>query len=127
MNILLIEPDTLLAQIYKSLLERDGHRIDIAPTAQEAIFAADARCPDLVLLEMQLVSHSGIEFLYEFRSYGDWQDVPVIVLSHVPPGEFSSSQDTLQDQLGVRAYHYKPQTSLVTLARVVRAFANTTA
>jgi DNA-binding response OmpR family regulator len=126
MKILLIEPDKLLAQTYAQALQHAGHKVNVAPTAQAAIFAADERRPDLVLLEVQLVSHSGIEFLYEFRSYPEWQDIPVVIVSHVPPGEFADSWELLKGELGVRAYRYKPRTSLKALLRLVNEFATVT-
>ena len=119
MNILLVEPDKLLADTYTRALQHDGYKVKMAPTAQAAIFAADERRPDLVLLEVQLVSHSGIEFLYEFRSYPEWQDIPVIIVSHVPPGEFADSWGLLKNELGVSAYRYKPRTSLRALLKIV--------
>ena len=123
MNILLVEPDKLLAQIYAATLKSGGHAVVCAATAQNAIHAADIGVPDLVILELQLVSHSGIEFLYEFRSYTDWQTIPVIILSLVPPVEFSDSRDLLMTELGVQGYHYKPRVSLAKLQRLVQGYA----
>lgn len=119
MKILLIEPDTILANTYGQAIEAKGHSVVTVPTAQSAIHAADTQRPDLVVLEMQLVSHSGVEFLYELRSYDDWQDVPVIIHSVVPPGEFIGSWSLLQEQLGVQKYLYKPKTSLAKLLRTI--------
>lgn len=123
MNILLIEPDRILARTYQGALEQAGHEVRTAATAQAAIHAADDKQPDLVVLEMQLVSHSGVEFLYEFRSYPDWQAIPVVVVSNVPPGEFADSRELLHEELGVRAYHYKPRTTLRALLTTVESFA----
>lgn len=81
--------------------------------------SADEVRPDLVVMELQLVSHSGIEFLYEFRSYADWMNVPLIILTHVPPGEFGGSRDVLMKELNVATYLYKPTTSLQKLVRTV--------
>jgi len=119
MRILLVEPDAQLAKTYARVLHDDGHEIVAAKTAQSAIHAADAHQPQLVLLEMQLVSHSGIEFLYEFRSYDDWQNIPVIILSIVPPGEFSGNRELLEQALGVVGYYYKPHTTLADLRKLV--------
>lgn len=119
MRIVLVEPDVVLGRIYRLALAADGHQVVHVGTAQAAIHATDEQRPDLVLLELQLVSHSGIEFLYELRSYNDWQDIPVVVLSHVPWAEFGQSRELLRDQLGVVAHHYKPQTSLTMLRRIV--------
>lgn len=111
-NILYIEPDNRLAKMYAEALQAAGHKVQLAATAQAAIFAADAIRPDVVFLELQLTEHSGVEFLYEFRSYPDWQTIPVVVVSTVPPQEFAASQALLQQELGVIHYHYKPQLSL---------------
>jgi DNA-binding response OmpR family regulator len=99
-----------------------GHEVQAAGSAQAAIMSADVIRPDLVILELQLVEHSGIEFLYEFRSYPEWQAVPVIVQSQVPPAEFAGSWQLLQDELGVRAYLYKPRTALVQLLSDVNKY-----
>lgn len=119
-RILLIEPDRVLAKTYRQALAGDGHEVVIGNGAQAGITAADAKQPDLVILELQLVEHSGIEFLYEFRSYPEWQDTPVLIHSHVPPAEFNDSRQILNGQLGVNVYLYKPRTTLKELLSNVR-------
>ena len=118
-QILLIEPDRLLAESYVQALQSAGHQVNAASGAQAAIMTADTATPDLVVLELQLVEHSGIEFLYEFRSYPDWQNIPVLVQTHVPPSEFADNWQLLEQELGVRAYLYKPRTSLRDLVSAV--------
>lgn len=118
-NILLIEPDCALARTYASALEAAGHQVQTSTTAQNALQAADEMRPDVVLLELLLVAHGGIEFLYEFRSYADWQDIPVAIVSNVPPAEFNQSVGVLTKHLGISAYCYKPQTNLKRLLRTV--------
>lgn len=118
-TVLLIEPDALLARTYQAALEMAGHTVMVRAGAQAAITAADQEHPDVVVMELQLIQHSGVEFLYEFRSYADWIEVPVIILSHVAPGDLAGAYETLRDQLGVRQYLYKPQTNLRTLVRSV--------
>ncbi|HEY1064167.1 MAG TPA: response regulator [Candidatus Saccharimonadales bacterium] len=121
MKIVLLEPDKVLADTYRQALMHAGHKVVMCASAQAAIFAADEMQPDLVVMELQLAGHSGIEFLYEFRSYDDWCEVPVIVLTNVPAGEFDGSWELLRSQLNVHTYHYKPLTSLRTLLRSVDA------
>lgn len=109
-NILLLESDLVLVETYARALRQAGHDVCQVTDAQTAIQSADACRPDLVILEFQLAAHNGIEFLYEFRSYAEWQAVPVIIQSVVPPTAVQIL--TLQRELGVNAYHYKPRTSL---------------
>lgn len=119
-RILLIEPDHVLAETYRQALLNDKHKVTTCASAQSAITAADKAKPDLVILELQLVEHSGIEFLYEFRSYPEWQGIPVLIQTAVPPGEFADNWQLLKNGLGVNTYLYKPQTSLRQLLDSVR-------
>lgn len=114
-HIILIEPDRLLAKMYLQAMTGVGHTVRVCASAQTAVFCADEHRPDIIVTELQLVGHSGIEFLYEFRSYPEWQKIPVVVVSNVPAGEFRGSWRLLREQLGVAAYHYKPLMSLRTL------------
>lgn len=114
-HILLVEPDRLLAETYRELFTGRGHTVTMCAGAQSAVFAADEIKPDLVILELQLIGHSGIEFLYEFRSYPDWRDVPVLVLTGVPAGEFTGSWELFRRELNIHGYLYKPLTSLSSL------------
>ena len=116
MDILLIEPDMAVANIYGEALRLAGHRVTHSVDAQLAIHLADGQTPDLVILELQLARHNGVEFLYEFRSYPEWAAIPVIVISTVPDDSLSPG---LQANLGIAAYHYKPQTTLRNLLRSI--------
>lgn len=122
MQLLLIEPDVVLARSYQAGLERAGHTAVAVRSAQAAIHAADARTPDLVLLELQLPLHNGIEFLYEFRSYHEWQHVPVVILSHVSPVEIAQLP-VLESELGVVRCLHKPAVTMRTLTFLVAEYA----
>lgn len=111
-NVLLIEPDRLLAANIRKYLEGTlHHSVQWRSDAQASINSSEEFPPDVVVLEMQLGMHSGVEFLYEFRSYADWQHVPIVVLSSVPEAEFGSST-IFWKELEIVAYYYKPDTTL---------------
>jgi DNA-binding response OmpR family regulator len=114
MRIVLIEPDARLAKLYADHLQTAGNTVVKVATAQVAIHMIDVQKPDLVILELQLVSHSGVEFLYELRSYPEWQNIPVIIHTVVPQATFQRYKQQLA-ALGVTDYLYKPLTRLATL------------
>ena len=66
MHILLIEPSRLLAEQYCRFFESRGHSIAWREDAQGGVIAADEQKPDVVIVELLLAGHSGVEFLYEF-------------------------------------------------------------
>ena len=119
LKVLLIEPDKRLAEIYAKALEVKGHIVRHASSAQSAIHQSETDVPDLIILEPQLAEHDGVEFLYELRSYTDWQTVPVIIHSFIQP-EILRLSATVLDKLAVIDCLYKPQTSLQQLLRAVR-------
>lgn len=119
-RILLIEPDVPYGAIIAAALGLEGYDVDQARSAQTAIERADAACPDIVVMELQLAAHNGLEFLYEFRSYADWKAVPVVVLSSITSQEFSGSWKLLTGDLGVKAYLYKPRASLRKIVHEIR-------
>lgn len=118
-SILCIEPDRVLAETYYEALTTAGHEVVVTPSAQTALMVTDEFKPDGIILELQLIEHSGVEFLYELRSYTDWQHIPVIIQTQVSPGEFAGNRQILKQQLNVAAYLYKPQTTLQQLVKVV--------
>ena len=116
----MLEPDAVLARIYREVFEMAGYDVRRSVSAQDAVFLVDGLVPDVILVELQLVAHSGIEFLYELRSYAEWQHIPVLIHSCIPPIEFQDSMDLLTTMLHVKKYLYKPHTTLQTLLREVR-------
>jgi CheY-like chemotaxis protein len=118
-KVLLIEPDLALARTYIQALAHAGHTVTHVTGAQEAVLAADAKAPEVVVLELRLAVHDGIEFLHEFRSYGEWQRIPVIINSHLEPSVIEQVQAALEHDFGVTTYLYKPATSLQQLISTV--------
>lgn len=120
-NVLMLEPDEQLAGIYQAAFEHVGYVVRRSVSAQEAVFQVDEHLPDVILVELQLVAHSGIEFLYELRSYAEWQHIPVLIHSCIPPTEFEDSMSLLKGMLNVKEYLYKPHTTLLALLREVHS------
>jgi DNA-binding response OmpR family regulator len=110
-TVLLMEPDRLLAASYSAALMQAGHLVIVQPDAQEAIRSLDQEPVDLVILEIQLAGHNGVEFLHEMRSYPEWDQIPVLLHTMVRPDHAGLGRPYWH-QLGIAAYLYKPQTSL---------------
>ena len=118
-KILIIEPDNLLLKQYSTVLSEVGHEVRGVGNAQAAILAADKSSPDLVILEPLLATHSGMEFLYEFRSYAEWQNTPIIILSRITPEELGLNA-AIRQNLHIHMVLYKTETSLKKLVSSVQ-------
>ena len=107
-RLLLIEPDKTLSKATTEYLGAKGMDVMVAESAQEAVNLCDQNEPDLVILELQLKNHNGIDFIHEFRSYPEWHKIPIVIYSMIPKKEFPFD-DRLWMELGVVKYLYKPK------------------
>jgi DNA-binding response OmpR family regulator len=117
-HVLLIEPDRSLSGVYRAYLESKGYSVATAMHAQDAVTQAEVQRPDIIILELQLIQHNGIEFLYEFRSYTEWQAIPVLILTMVPPHSLQLTPDMFE-MFGVARCLYKPATKLYQLSGTI--------
>lgn len=79
MHALIIEPESFVALMIQDVLEETGFdSFAFATTAQEAIEAADARCPDLIVADVELREGCGIETV---QSICSGKPIPVIFAS----------------------------------------------
>lgn len=117
-QILLVEPDAVLAKTYGQALMQAGHTVMWCITAHQAVIAADTVMPDLVILEPQLAEHGGVEFLYEFRSYPEWDAVPIYIFSRQAPEEYALNRQ-MRSHLGIYGYWQKSRLTLKTFVTVV--------
>ncbi len=78
-TVLLIEDIPSNAEMYRVILERDGHHVRIVETMAAA--QADLACalPDAMLLDLQLPDGNGLDLLHSLRAAGTM--VPTVVLT----------------------------------------------
>lgn len=119
-RLLLIEPDKILSEVYSDYFTGQGYKVIAANSAQSAIEVTDKNLPDIIVLELQLPGHSGVEFLYELRSYSDFKDVPVIINSLLPQSDLKKYSQSWR-QLNVLAVVCKTETTLAKLGQLVAA------
>lgn len=117
-KILVIEPDKYAAELYVGALKTLGHKVELVNGAQKALDSLDKKLPDVIVLEIDLPNHNGLEFLYEFSSYYDWKHIPIIIHTVISPDKFSIMINSWRDY-NVIDYLYKPKTSLQSLQEAV--------
>lgn len=110
-NILLLQTDRQLSKNIQKYFGRAGHQLSYYSDPQTAVMAADNRRPDIIILDLFLASRSGIEFLYELRSYPEWQTIPVIITGRLPAGELEAFGGSFKE-LRVAKYISKQASSL---------------
>ena len=111
MRVLLIESDRFLADNLASILKSAAHDVVWRTDLQAALEVIDDKKPDAIILDLLLASRSGVEFLYEIRSYPEWHDLPVIIWSDLSQSELETLRASLKN-LGIVSYHHKSTTKL---------------
>ncbi|MBB5347733.1 DNA-binding NtrC family response regulator [Desulfoprunum benzoelyticum] len=81
--ILVVDDEPSLRNTFRTFLKRAGYqRVEAVASFGEAIEAVTARSFDLIICDIVLESHSGIDLLKEFRSLGT--SCPVVMITGYP-------------------------------------------
>jgi two-component system OmpR family response regulator len=78
-RILVVEDELKMARLLKRGLEEEGYGVDIATTAQEAIWLGSENPYDAVTLDLMLPDEDGFEVCKQLRERGQW--APVLMLT----------------------------------------------
>ncbi len=112
MKILIIEDDEKVADALKEGLLNSGYSVDVANTGEDGFFLLNTQHYDILLLDLMLPGHDGLEILKTIRKRG--MDLPVLILT---------ARDTIEDKVtgldsGADDYLIKPFAFVELLARI---------
>jgi len=106
-HILLVEDDLFLRELYAQALESSGFKVTAVADAQAALDALDSRPADAIVLDVFLPVNNAFAVIQQLQSYGDWQALPVILISsHRLTRQQLPAK--LKRQLSVVDFLYKP-------------------
>jgi DNA-binding response OmpR family regulator len=104
-KILLVEDDTSLAAVYQSRLDLEGFEVKEVHNGEDALSAAVAFKPDLILLDAMMPKISGFDVLDILRNTPETANVRIIMLTAL-----SQPKDKERaESLGVDDYLVKSQ------------------
>lgn len=81
-RVLLAEDDRFLRRACETSLRERGFTVSTAANGEEALRAARAERPDLIVLDMVMPKLSGLDVLRAVRSDAHTRSVPVLVMSN---------------------------------------------
>ena len=88
--ILVVDDDPEVDAVVRDILEGAGYRVGIAQDGAEAlatVLSGDDTPPALVLLDVGLPGHNGVEILSRLRAVNEQRDLPVVVVTGNPDWE----------------------------------------
>jgi CheY-like chemotaxis protein len=89
-TILLVEDSKVQKLAVERILFKAGYLVLLAGDGEEALRLARESVPDLVLLDLMLPGVGGEEVLYALKRHAHTEQIPVIVVSHLPPTKFTN-------------------------------------
>ena len=117
-NILIVDSDSTYAQMLHSGLTLDYYSVAVARDAQTAVDELDQNGADIVILELVLNHNNGLTLLQHLRSYGDWQQIPVVVVTQLSADRIQLSDEQWQ-QYGVVECIHKTDLNLSDLQQLI--------
>jgi DNA-binding response OmpR family regulator len=81
-NVLLIEDDPAVLEMYRMKLSLDGYAVDVATDGEAGISRAIELNPDIIFLDIRLPKKDGFEVLQALRENPTTATTPVIMLSN---------------------------------------------
>jgi len=118
-QILLIEDDTFLVNIYKTKFEMEGFGVSVSENGADGLTAAKKKRPDIILLDILLPKMDGFTVLKKLKAEAATKDIPVILLSNL--GQKDDVDKGLE--LGAADYlikaHFKPSETVAKVKKVL--------
>lgn len=116
-RILMVEDEEDIAFIVRFLLERHGFAVDHAADGRQAIERIESQQPPaLVLMDIMLPYHDGLELVERLRDQPGWEQVPVLMLT----AKAREADIVRALELGADDYITKPFQPEELLARIRR-------
>ena len=81
-NILVVEDDADIRDVFVQVLELEGYEIAAAGNGREALeHLRRSKQPDLILLDIMMPVMDGWQFRAEQQQNPEWASIPVVILS----------------------------------------------
>ncbi len=119
-NILLVEDDPFLIDIYTTKLKEAGFFVEIAADGDTAIKKVQEKNPDLVILDIVLPQVDGWEILKQIRTNKKSKELKVIILSNLGQKEEVEKGIALGATKYLIKAHYTPSQVVEEIKKIIK-------
>jgi CheY-like chemotaxis protein len=81
-KILIIEDDTITANVYSNRFRVDGFQVEVASDGEAGLAAARSFAPDVITCDLMMPKRNGVEVIKAIRADPTTSSIPVIVFSN---------------------------------------------
>jgi CheY-like chemotaxis protein len=79
--VLVVEDDSLIRQMVRRVLEKEGWSVREAENGRVALDAIAQSPPSIILLDLMMPVMNGFDFIRELRKHEEWRKIPVVILT----------------------------------------------
>ncbi len=79
--ILIVEDNEANRLLASAVLEREGYRVEMAGSSQEALELLDSQAPDLILMDVQLPGMDGLSLTRRLKGDQKTAAIPIVALT----------------------------------------------
>lgn len=105
-EILLVEDDVILVEMYQAKFELEGHVVHVATNGEECLEMLQSYTPELILLDILMPKLNGFHVLKEIKKQPHLRQIPIILLTNLGEAEVDMNRE-LASALGVSDYLIK--------------------
>ncbi len=122
-NLLVIDDEKDILKLLQYNLEKEGYSVFTAETGEAGLEIAQAKKPDLIILDLMLPKMDGLEVCRLLRAQSATKRIPVVMLT----AKGSEIDQVVGLEIGATDYVSKPFSVKVLLARIKNIFRNQSA
>jgi two-component system cell cycle response regulator len=86
-RILVADDDPSLLKMMSWLLKEQGYEVAAVPEGEAVFEELETATPDLMLLDVMMPDADGVQILERIKSDDRWRDIPVLMVTALPPEE----------------------------------------
>jgi CheY-like chemotaxis protein len=79
--ILVVDDDSLIRQMLRQMLEREGYAVVEADHGQQALVRVAEQVPELILLDLLMPEMDGFQFVEELYTHEEWRSIPIVIVT----------------------------------------------
>jgi PAS domain S-box-containing protein len=116
-SVLVVEDDAASRNMTRSILEREGWRVNEAEDGVQALESLKHEVPTLILLDLIMPNMDGFEFAQRIHCHAEWHSIPLVVVT----GKDLTAEERRQLSGSVQTVLHKsgPRDGLLELVREV--------
>ena len=108
-RVLLIEDDSAIIDIYKTIIEKTNFEVEVISFGREAVkrikslVTDDGVRPDIVLIDLILPDINGMEVFREIKIHSKTKDIKVFILTNQQESQLQWLDDVKPDKFLIKA------------------------